>query len=57
MFIKKNVRKHGDKTYVTHLLVESVNTPAGPRHRTLCNLGHMAPEPKFDNSPSRFPLW
>jgi transposase len=46
MFIKKNVRKHGDKTYVTHLLVESVNTPAGPRHRTICNLGHMAPGPK-----------
>ncbi len=46
MFIKKNVRKHGDKTYVTHLLVESVNTPTGPRHRTICNLGHMAPGPK-----------
>jgi len=46
MFIKKNVRKHGDKSYVTHLLVESVNTPAGPRHRTICNLGHMTPGPK-----------
>lgn len=46
MFIKKNVRTHGDKSYVTHLLVESVNTPAGPRHRTICNLGHMAPGPK-----------
>jgi transposase len=46
MFIKKNVRKHGDKTYVTHLLVESVNTPTGPRHRTICNLGHMTPGPK-----------
>lgn len=46
MFIKKNVRRHGDKSYVTHLLVESVNTPEGPRHRTICNLGHMAPGPK-----------
>ena len=46
MFIKKNVRKHGDKTYTTHLLVESVNTPSGPRHRTICNLGHMTPGPK-----------
>lgn len=46
MFIKKNVRTRGDKSYVTHLLVESVNTPAGPRHRTICNLGHMAPGPK-----------
>jgi transposase len=35
-----------DKTYVTHLLVESVNTPSGPRHKTICNLGHMAPGPK-----------
>ena len=46
MFIKKNLRKHGGKTYVTYLLVESVNTPAGPRHRTVCNLGHLEPGPR-----------
>ena len=46
LFIKKNVRKHGDKTYTTHLLVEWVNTPPGPRHRTICNLGHRTPGPK-----------
>lgn len=46
MFIKRNVSKRGDKTYVSHLLVESVLTPAGPRHRTICNLGKMDPGPK-----------
>jgi hypothetical protein len=35
MFIKKNIAKRGDKTYVSHLLVESVNTPAGPRHKVI----------------------
>jgi len=46
MFIKRSVSKRGDKTYVSHLLVESVVTPAGPRHRTICNLGKMEPGPK-----------
>jgi transposase len=46
MFIKKNIAKRGDKTYVSHLLVESVNTPAGPRHKVICNLGKMNPGPK-----------
>jgi len=48
MFIKRTVAKHKDKTYVNHLLVESVNTPAGPRHKVICNLGHMDPGPKED---------
>jgi len=48
MFIKKSISKHGDKTYVSHLLVESVLTPAGPRHKTVCNLGKMDPGPKED---------
>ena len=46
MFIKRTVAKYGEKTYVNHLLVESVNTPAGPRHKVICNLGHMDPGPK-----------
>ena len=46
MFIKKNTRRHGEQTYETYLLVESVNTPNGPRHKTICNLGHLAPGPK-----------
>ena len=46
MFIKKSISKQGGKTYVSHLLVESVLTPAGPRHKTICNLGKMDPGPK-----------
>ena len=46
MFIKRTVAKYGEKTYVNHLLVESVNTAAGPRHKVICNLGHMDPGPK-----------
>jgi transposase len=45
MFIKRTSRRVGDKTYVTHLLVESVATPHGPRHRTICSLGSLAPAP------------
>jgi len=46
VFIKRTTRRVGDKTYVNHLLVESVVTPAGPRHRTICSLGSLAPAPE-----------
>jgi len=36
----------GGKTYVNHLLVESVATPQGSRHRTICSLGSLAPAPE-----------
>ncbi|MGH7325950.1 MAG: IS1634 family transposase [Candidatus Rokuibacteriota bacterium] len=45
MFIKRTTRRVGVKTYVNHLLVESVATPHGPRHRTICSLGTLAPAP------------
>ncbi len=45
MFIKRTTRRVGHKTYVNHLLVESVGTPQGPRHRTICSLGSLAPAP------------
>ena len=45
MFIKRTTRRVGAKTYVNHLLVESVATPHGPRHRTICSLGTLAPAP------------
>ena len=45
MFIKPTKKKVGDKTYVNHVLVESVATPNGPRHRTVCSLGSLAPAP------------
>ena len=46
MFIKRTTRQVGGKTYVNHLLVESVATPQGPRHRTICSLGPLAPAPE-----------
>lgn len=46
MFIKRTTRRVGGKTYVNHLLVESVATPQGPRHRTICSLGSLAPAPE-----------
>jgi hypothetical protein len=45
MFIKRTKRRGKDKTYVNHLLVESVATPKGPRHRVVCSLGALAPAP------------
>jgi transposase len=45
MFIKQTKKRVGDKTYVNHLLVESVATPKGPRHRVVCSLGSLAPAP------------
>ncbi|MCL6554151.1 MAG: IS1634 family transposase [Firmicutes bacterium] len=46
MFIKRTTRRVGEKEYVNHLLVESIATPHGPRHRTICSLGSLAPAPK-----------
>ena len=46
MYIRRTVRRVKTKTYVNHLLVESVATPAGPRQRVICSLGALAPAPK-----------
>jgi transposase len=46
MFIRRTVKRVKGKTYVNHLLVESVATPKGPRHRTICSLGSLAPAPR-----------
>ena len=48
MFIKKTTKHAGGKTYVNHLLVESVLTPKGPRHKVVCSLGSLAPGPHDD---------
>jgi len=45
MFIKPTKKTVGDRTYVNHVLVESVVTPKGPRHRVVCSLGSLAPAP------------
>lgn len=46
MFIKRTQRTLRGKTYTNHLLVESVATERGPRHRVICSLGSLGPAPK-----------
>ncbi len=48
MFIKRTTKKSNGKTYVNHLLVESVITEKGPRHRVVCSLGSLAPAPRSE---------
>lgn len=45
MFIKKNVKKEKGKQYYQHVLVESVRTPKGPRHKAIVSLGDLSPKP------------
>jgi len=46
MYIRKSTPSYRGKTYVNHLLVESVQTPKGPRQRTVCSLGDLSPRPR-----------
>src|SRR5208283_1615839 len=46
MYIRKSTRSYRGKTYTSHLLVESVQTPKGPRQRTVCSLGDLSPRPR-----------
>lgn len=46
MYIRKSVRAYGGKTYTNYLLVESVQTPRGPRQKTVCSLGDLSPRPR-----------
>lgn len=46
MYIRKSRRVYKGKTYTNHLLVESVQTPKGPRQRTICSLGSLTPAPQ-----------
>ncbi|HMD15454.1 MAG TPA: IS1634 family transposase [Terriglobales bacterium] len=48
MYIRKTKRQFKGKTYINHLLVESVQTPQGPRQRTICSLGSLEPAPAED---------
>ncbi len=48
MYIRKSTRTYKGKTYTNHLLVESVQTPKGPRQRTICSLGSLEPAPAED---------
>ena len=46
MFLKHTTKTVRGKSYHNHLLVESFSTPKGPRHRTICSLGSLAPGPR-----------
>lgn len=46
MFIKRTTKRSHGKSYLNHLLVESISTPQGPRHRTVCSLGSLQPAPR-----------
>lgn len=46
MFLKSTRKTVRGKTYTSHLLVESISTPDGPRHRTICSLGSLQPAPR-----------
>lgn len=46
MFIRKTTRRYKDRTYTHYLVVETVSTSKGPRQRTICSLGNLAPGPK-----------
>jgi len=46
LFVKRTKRSFRGKTYTNHLLVESVATERGPRHRVICSLGSLAPAPR-----------
>ena len=48
MYIRKTEREYKGKIYTSHLLVESVQTPQGPRQRTICSLGSLQPAPAAD---------
>lgn len=46
MFIRKTKKIYKEKTYYNYLLVESVNTPKGPRQKIICSLGSLEPRPR-----------
>ncbi len=45
MYIRRSVRTYKGKTYTNYVLVESVQTPKGPRQKTICSLGDLKPRP------------
>ena len=46
VFLKRTAKTVRGKTYTNHLLVESIATPKGPRHRIICSLGSLEPAPR-----------
>jgi hypothetical protein len=46
MYIRRSTRTYKGKTYTNYVLVESVQTPKGPRQNTICSLGDLTPRPR-----------
>lgn len=46
MYIRRSTRRYKGKTYTNYVLVESVQTPDGPRQKTICSLGDLSPRPR-----------
>jgi hypothetical protein len=46
VYLRKTTKTHKGKTYTNYLLVESLQTPKGPRQRIICSLGALAPAPQ-----------
>jgi len=46
MYIRQATRSYKGRTYTNYLLVESVQTPKGPRQKTVCSLGDLSPRPR-----------
>jgi hypothetical protein len=46
MYIRKSTRSYKGRTYTHYVLVESVQTPKGPRQKTVCSLGDLGPRPR-----------
>jgi hypothetical protein len=45
VYIRKSTRTYKGKSYTNYLLVESIQTPKGPRQRIICSLGSLEPGP------------
>jgi transposase len=48
MYIRRSTRTYKGKTYTNYVLVASVQTPRGPRQKTICSLGDLSPRPRED---------
>jgi transposase len=46
MYIRRSTRRYKGKTYTNYVLVEAVQTPKGPRQKTICSLGDLSPRPR-----------
>src|SRR5499427_8860642 len=46
MYIRKSTRAYKGRTYTNYVLVESAQTPKGPRQKSVCSLGDLSPRPR-----------